>query len=161
MTERSVTHATFTIERTYDVPPARVFAAWADPEQKARWFSGPEDWTTGPHELDFRVGGRERGSGGPPDGPMSRYEATYYDIVPDQRIITAYEMHLDDLRISVSLGTTTLEPAGAGTRLVYTEQGAFLDGFDDPSLREQGTREAFEALGAFLSREVKRERAAV
>ena len=31
MTERSVTHATFVIERTYDATPARVFAAWADP----------------------------------------------------------------------------------------------------------------------------------
>jgi uncharacterized protein YndB with AHSA1/START domain len=44
MTNRSVTHATFVIERTYEATPARVFAAWADPKAKARWFVGPDAW---------------------------------------------------------------------------------------------------------------------
>jgi uncharacterized protein YndB with AHSA1/START domain len=43
VTDRSVTHATFVVERSYDAPPARVFAAWADPEAKARWFASPEE----------------------------------------------------------------------------------------------------------------------
>jgi len=55
MTDHSVTHATFSLERSYPLPPARVFAAWADPAAKARWFAGPDSG----HELDFRVGGRE------------------------------------------------------------------------------------------------------
>jgi hypothetical protein len=29
--DHNVTHATFTLERSYPVPPAQVFAAWADP----------------------------------------------------------------------------------------------------------------------------------
>ena len=37
--DRNITHATFTLERSYPVPPARVFAAWADPAAKARWFT--------------------------------------------------------------------------------------------------------------------------
>jgi hypothetical protein len=45
------------------------------------------------------------------------------------------------------------EPAGAGTRPVLTEQGAFLDGFDDPSSRERGTRDLLEALDAALREE--------
>lgn len=71
MTERSVMHATFVIERTYDASPARVFAAWADPAAKARWFAGPDDWESGAYELDFRVGGRERARGGPPGGSVN------------------------------------------------------------------------------------------
>ncbi|MFI7290450.1 SRPBCC domain-containing protein [Streptomyces anulatus] len=55
MTDRSVTHATFTFERLYPATAARVFAAWADPKAKSRWFSTPD----ADHELDFRVGGRE------------------------------------------------------------------------------------------------------
>ena len=56
MTDRSVTHTTFTLERTYPVSPDQVFAAWAAPEVKARWFAGnPEGY-----ELDFRPGGIER-----------------------------------------------------------------------------------------------------
>jgi uncharacterized protein YndB with AHSA1/START domain len=63
MTERSVTHAIFTIERRYEVPPARVFAAFASEEQKSLWFSASSDWTLLAREFDFRVGGRERLSG--------------------------------------------------------------------------------------------------
>ncbi len=56
MTERSVTHATFVVERIYDASPARVFAAWADPEVKTRWFGNPDEGTS-EYDLDFRVGG--------------------------------------------------------------------------------------------------------
>ena len=153
MTKRSVSHATFVIERTYDASPQRVFKAWADPAAKARWFAGPGDWESGKYELDFRVGGRERASGGPPGGPIHCYDARYQDIVQDQRIIIAYDMHLDDVRISVSLATIELKPAGAGTRLTFTEQGAFLDGYDDAGLREKGTRDLLDALGAELRRQ--------
>jgi hypothetical protein len=62
-------------------------------------------------------------------------------------------MHLDDKRISVSLATVELKPAGAGTRLIYTEQGAFLDGYDDAGSREHGTRALLDNLDAALRRE--------
>ena len=92
MTERSVTHATFTIERTYDASPARVFNAFADPRAKARWFAGPEEWGLDEHELDFRIGGREISLGGPQGGPVHAYDARYYYIVSYARIYLAYEM---------------------------------------------------------------------
>jgi uncharacterized protein YndB with AHSA1/START domain len=148
--ERSVTHATIVVERTYDASPARVFAAWADPAVKVRWFAGPDDWESGDFELDFQVGGRERNSGGPPDGPVHRYDAIYQDIVPDQRIILTYDLYRDETRISVSLATVELKPAAAGTRLIYTEQGAYLDGHDVPDQREQGMGSLLDTLGAAL-----------
>jgi uncharacterized protein YndB with AHSA1/START domain len=153
MTKRSVTHSTFTLERVYDASPARVFAAWADPRAKARWFVGPDEWESGTHELDFRVGGRERTSGGPKGGPVHAYDARYQDIVPNERIIYSYDMHLDDVRISVSLATVVFKPLGAGTRLIFTEQGAFLDGHDYPGERERGTIDLLDALGAELLRQ--------
>ncbi len=151
MTARSVTHVTFVIERVYDAPPARVFNAWADPAAKARWFAGEGDgWDVAEYTLDFRVGGREVWRGGQPGGPVHRNDTLYQDIVPGERIIYTYEMHLGDKRISVSVATVELRPEAAGTRLVFTEQGAFLDGFDDPGTREQGTRELLGALDAAL-----------
>jgi uncharacterized protein YndB with AHSA1/START domain len=146
----TVVHDTFVLERTYDAAPERVFAAWSDPKAKAQWFVGPDEWESSDHELDFRVGGREHVSGGPPEGPVYSYDATIQDIVPNERIISTYEMHLDRRRISVSVATVEFSPSGNGTRLVYTEQGAFLDGLDDPRQREQGTRELLEALGTHL-----------
>jgi uncharacterized protein YndB with AHSA1/START domain len=150
LTERSVTHATIVIERTYDASPARVFAAWADPTAKARWYLGPEDWELTDYELDFRVGGQERSASRPPGGPVHVYEARFHDIVPDKRIVFVYDISLDETRISVSLATVELESASGGTRLIYTEQGAFLDGHDVSDLRQQGMGALLDALGAAL-----------
>jgi uncharacterized protein YndB with AHSA1/START domain len=151
MTKRTVTHSTFTIERAFDVPPPQVFQAFADPAAKARWFAGPDDWSRGPHVLDFRVGGRERASGGPKGGLVHTFDALYQDIIPNERIVYSYDMHLDATRISVSLTTVELEPLeSGGTRLLFTEQGAYLDGRDTPAQREEGTRGLLDALGAAL-----------
>jgi uncharacterized protein YndB with AHSA1/START domain len=150
MIERKTHHATFTIEKTYPAAPARVFRAFADPEAKAQWFSGPEEWDKGPSSFDFREGGRERATGGPKGGQVHRFECLYYDIVPDQRIVYAYEMYLDAVRISVSLTTVELKPADGGTKLIFTEQGVFLDGFDNAKGREEGSRWLLDKLGAAL-----------
>ena len=150
MSTRTVTHATFTIERHYKVSPAKVFAAFADPQQKAKWFVGPQDWERSNHTLDFRVGGRESVSGGPPGGPVHAYNATIQDILQHERIVICYDMHLDETRISVSLATTEIIPNGAGATLIYTEQGAFLGGYDDAGAREQGTHDLLTQLETFL-----------
>ncbi|HEY8771118.1 MAG TPA: SRPBCC family protein [Thermoleophilaceae bacterium] len=153
MTDRSVTHATFVIERSYDASPARVFAAFADPAAKRRWFTNPEAPEPVEHELDFRVGGSEINRGGPPGGPTYSFEARYQDIVPDQRIVSTYEMQMNETRISVSVATVELKPEGTGTLLVYTEQGAFLDGHDSAQSREQGTGGLLDTLGKELARQ--------
>ncbi len=147
--QHSVTHATFVIERSYPASPARVFQAFADPALKQRWFGG-DDLPNVHHELDFRIGGHEVNRGGPPDGPLFTYEATYQDIVPDRRIVTTYAMDMGETRISASVATVELMPEGSGTRLVFTEQGAFLDGHDTPQQREHGTRALLEKLGRLL-----------
>jgi len=153
MTERSTHHAKFVIERIYAAPPARVFAAWADPKAKARWFVGRDDAAHSDHELDFRVGGRERVSGGPPGGQVLLFNAVYQDIVPNERIVYTYGMQLDATRMSVSLATVEFRPEGAGTRLIFTEQNVLLDGIDSADHRRRGTRDLLEHLDTALRRE--------
>jgi uncharacterized protein YndB with AHSA1/START domain len=144
MSNRSTEHGTFTVTRTYPVPPARVFAAWSSREAKAQWFGAPG------YELDFRVGGAERNGGGPPGGPVYTYDATYRDIVDGERIVYDYVMSADDELISVSVTTVVFSPAPSGTTLTITEQGVFLDGADTPAVREKGTGELLDALGVVL-----------
>ena len=151
MTKRSATHAAFTVERTYDAAPARVFAAWSSQEVKARWMGCDETWVQGKHELDFRVGGREMNRSGPKGGPVHAFDAVYHDIVPNERIIFGYELRLGERLISVSLATIEFKRAGGGARLILTEQGAFLDGYDGAAEREEGTREGLQRLAAVLS----------
>jgi uncharacterized protein YndB with AHSA1/START domain len=153
MTERFVVHATFVIERTYEAPPARVFAACSDPATKKRWFVGPENWDKSDYQLDFRVGGHETNSGGAEGGPLHTYRTTIQDIVADRRIVSTYEMAMDETRTSVSVATVELMSEGSGRQLIFTEQGAYFDGLDKPEWREQGTRDLFDKLGAELARE--------
>jgi uncharacterized protein YndB with AHSA1/START domain len=151
--ERSTRHATFSIERMYPASPARVFAAWASKEAKAKWFFCDESWQPRVHELDFRVGGHERHETGPAGGQVHAFDGVYHDIVPDRRIVYSYAMRLGERRISVSLTTIDIEPAGSGTRFVFTEQSVFLDGYDDLAGREEGTGIGLDNLGAALRAE--------
>jgi len=150
MTQRSAVHATFCIEKAYDASPARVFRAFADQGQKDRWFGGPDEWERHERTFDFRVGGRETNVGGPQGQPPHGFFCLYQDIITDERIVYSYDMTIGGNRISVSLATIEFKPEGQGTRLVVTEQGVFLDGYDDAGSREHGTRWLLGKLGDTL-----------
>ena len=150
----TVTHADFTIERDYPWTPAQTFSAFADPRLKRQWFGRPDGDPDAAWELDFRIGGEEVNRGPGPGGVPVVFRSRYHDIVPDERIVYAYDLELDGRLVSVSLATIQLHPDGGGTRLVFTEHGAFLDGLDDPSAREHGTGKLVEAMERVLRAEL-------
>ena len=100
--------------------------------------------------MDVREGGRERAKGRWKSGVVSTFDATYHDVVPHERLVYSYVMHLDDKKISVSLATMELRGEAGGTTLMVTEQGAFLDGYDDAGSREHGTGYLLDRLGTSL-----------
>jgi len=151
MTERKTKHDTFIIERQFPQSPAHVFNAFSDPTAKARWFSGPPDkWTEEVREMDVRVGGRDRLVGKFIDGSESRFEAQYFDVVPEKRLVYTYDMYWQGKKISVSLASVEFVLAGSGTKLLLTEQHAFLDGYEDAGSRERGTLSLMDNLAATL-----------
>lgn len=150
--ERSVVHAMFQLSRTWDTSVERVFRALTDPAAKAKWFHGPPGWVALERTMDVRPGGREQLKGRGASGMVSTFDALYHDVIPNVRLVYSYDMWLNDRKISVSLATMELIAEGPNrTTLKVTEQGAFLDGYDDAGSREQGTGVLLDALGASLN----------
>ena len=149
MADRSVTHSTFTLERDYPASPDRVFAAWSERNEKAKWFASGG----GEYALDFRVGGLETVAA-QHNGAKIGWETLYREIVDDERIVYTSVMSMDGVTTTLSLTTVELAPTDAGTRLTLTEQGAYLDGHEKPEWREHGTGEQLDKLGSVLTRPV-------
>ncbi|EOQ97533.1 hypothetical protein LEP1GSC195_0246 [Leptospira wolbachii serovar Codice str. CDC] len=160
MKEGQVTHSTFTIERILPASKERSFAAWANADSKRRWFACHDDWKTVEYALDFSIGGLESNLVLTPSGNRHVFEGRYYDIVTNERIIYAFGMYVNEIRISVSLVTVVFELLIVGrTRMVFTEQIVLLK---DPNLgdfsveeevrgRVEGTNAGFDRLEKELS----------
>ena len=152
MEERSVIHSTFVIERNYPAKPERVFAAFADPAKKRRWFvEGGQHHEVEHFEMDFRVGGKERAryrfkEGTPLAGMALTNDIIYQEIVPNRRVVQASTMSVGEKCISASLVTAEFLASGAGTELILTHQGAFFEGADGPAMREEGWRKLLDRL---------------
>jgi uncharacterized protein YndB with AHSA1/START domain len=149
MSSRSVIHSSFTLERTHDVPVDRVFAAWADPAAKRRWFAGPD----AVYSLNFRVGGLEIVRSHDADGERLTFESRYQDIVDGERIAYTSRLSVGDaLLATASITTVELQATATGTALLLTESAAFFDGREQPQWREHGTAAWLDALTIELSR---------
>src|SRR5580658_8601504 len=108
MDEQSVIHNTFVIERSFPQSPERVFAAFADPAKKRRWFAEGQKHDVEEFEMDFRVGGTERHryrfkDGTPFPGVELKNDWIYQEIVPNRLVVSANAMDLGGKRISASL----------------------------------------------------------
>ena len=156
MTDRSAAHTSFAIVRDMPAPPAAVFRAWSDPVAKQRW-TGCHPSMTREHSLDFRPGGVELNRMTGQDGAVFVVEARFIEILPEQRIIYAYDYLVGDRRTSASLVTVEFAPGGRGTRMVFTEQVVFLDGHDEREERIEGTNEGFDRLELDLQAELARQ----
>ncbi len=112
--ERSQTHATFVVERTYPVPVAEVWHALSDNDARDQWFGGGPTFEVTHKSHDFRVGGRGIEEGRWHGGPRSRFESTYTDIVDQNRIVFTYDMWVDDQHLSTSLTTIAVAAGRRG-----------------------------------------------
>ena len=147
---RSVVHASFSLERTYDAVPAQVFHALSDKAAKAALVRGRRGLTVLERAMDVRPGGRERLKGRWANGMTTTFDAVYYDVVPNERLVYAYEMHLDERKISVSLATIELKPGGPGPASPSPNRARSSTATSDGGSRERGTGFLLDRLGASL-----------
>jgi uncharacterized protein YndB with AHSA1/START domain len=151
MSESAIAHASFTLSRVINAPPARVFEAFADPDIKRRWFAEGDQHEVEEFASDLREGATERlryrfRDGTPFAGMIIANTDTVLNLVPDERIVWASKMVFGDADISAALITAELLAVAGGTELVLTFQGAFFEGADGPQIREMGWQTQLDKL---------------
>ncbi|TGK00973.1 ATPase [Leptospira semungkisensis] len=157
MTKTKIAHESFQIEKVYNHSPELVFLAWASSEAKSHWFIGPKDWVLIHRELDFKVGGKEILHGNFGGTLETLYTAHFHDIRPKERIVFDYDMHMNQRIYSSSIATIEIEEIGPKqTKLVFSEQVAFLDGTpgdEGVASRRQGTMDHLNKIIEFLKKQ--------
>lgn len=156
-TEPSAVHNTFVIDRSYPQPPARVYAAFAQPTKKRRWYA-EGDQEIQEFEMDFRPGGSERfrytfKEGHQLAGSEINNVTGYQDIVPEERIVLTTRMTLNGKVILVSLVTLEFLASGEGTELTLTNQGTFMGWPGGAEMIQAGWRTLLDRLGKELASE--------
>ena len=145
-------HHTFVLQRSFAASPDHVFAAFADPAQKRRWFAdGFPSHDVLSFELDFQVGGVERivyqfKEGTPFPGTLMALEGRILEIVPGSRVVSASSMSMAGRIFSASLVTAEIIPTESGTDLILTHQGAFFENSDGPEGRQGGWGKLLDRL---------------
>jgi uncharacterized protein YndB with AHSA1/START domain len=122
MAETATDHGTVVVERTINLPAARVFAAYADAKERARWAAPSDTAVFIYEETDFQVGGRDVARCGAKDDPQFRVESRYVDIAPGQRIVTADTVHENTRLLSANITTVEFSDGSEGTHVKITVQ---------------------------------------
>jgi uncharacterized protein YndB with AHSA1/START domain len=118
-----VTKPSLTVKRRLNAPPAKVYAAWTDPEKIARWFA-PANAKTGSvqADIDARIGGSFRISFST-DDEYCEVGGVYREVVPNQRLVFSWAWHSTPERESQV--TISLKPDGDGTLLTLHHEQFF------------------------------------
>jgi uncharacterized protein YndB with AHSA1/START domain len=154
VTSSSVKHSTLVIERELPASLRHAFRFWSEAGLKKRWNSCHADWVVLEDIFDFRVGGAEVRRWRTTEGHEQTFRAHYLDIVPERRIIYAYEMSFKGQRLSVSLATVEFGPSGTQTHMTFTEQIAFLGEVDVRRERLAGTETGFDRLIEVIAQDI-------
>ena len=136
------------MERTFDASVDRVFRAWSDPGELARWAWGSigNDVRA---EVDHRVGGAYRITTSQPGQATLAFEGTYEDVVPDRRLV--YSLHWDaPMGYEAPDERVTVEFVGRGeqTDMTFVHEGVPHELARDT--HEKGWDNTFDMLAQLL-----------
>jgi uncharacterized protein YndB with AHSA1/START domain len=116
------TKPSLTLKRRLKAPPAKVFAAWTDPEKVKRWM-GPGEIKALSAECDVRSGGYYRWVMQDPAGETHEVGGIYRDVVPNEKLVFTWAWKSTPER--ESLVTVLIKPDGDGSLLTLTHEQFF------------------------------------
>jgi uncharacterized protein YndB with AHSA1/START domain len=145
MATQTATKPSLTIKRRLNAAPAKVFAAWTDPEKVKRWM-GPGEVKMLAVECDLRAGGRYRWLMRAPSGEEHDVSGVYREFVRDRKLVFTWAWKSTPER--ESLVTVDLKPDGDGTLLTLTHEQFFDDEARDR--HRQGWEGAMDKLASFV-----------
>ncbi|MGB7078521.1 MAG: SRPBCC domain-containing protein [Xanthobacteraceae bacterium] len=122
MATQAATKPSLTLKRRLNAAPAKVFAAWTDPEKVKRWI-GPGEVKALSADCDLRVGGRYRWVMRNPAGEEYDVGGVYREVVPNEKLVFTWAWKSTSER--ESLVTVLLKPDGDGTLLTLTHEQFF------------------------------------
>ena len=140
MSTQTATKPSLTIKRRLNAPPAKVYAAWIDPQMIARWF-GPAGVESVEAKTDLRIGGRYHIIMHVP-GDRHDVMGIYREVMPNEKLVFTWAWKSTPER--ESLVTLTFKPDGAGTLLTLLHE-QFFDA-DARDRHQQGWAGAIDKL---------------
>jgi uncharacterized protein YndB with AHSA1/START domain len=146
MSTQTVTKPSLTIKRRLKAPPAKVFAAWSDPEKVKRWM-GPGEGKALSVECDLRAGGRYRWVMQSADGEIHDVSGVYREVIADEKLVFTWAWKTTPER--ESLVTVLLKPDGEGTLLTLTHEQFFDEAARDR--HQYGWNSALDKLETSLA----------
>lgn len=109
------------LERTLTVPPARVWAAWTEPDLMVQWFT-PAPYKTVRADVDLRPGGRNVITMESPDGEQFPSVGCYLEIVPERLLVFTSVLSEDYRPVAPTNGADDL-PFTGRIELTPTAEG--------------------------------------
>jgi uncharacterized protein YndB with AHSA1/START domain len=141
------------VERVFDAPRDRVFAAYTDPELIPEWW-GPHGTTTTVDQMEVKNGGRWRFVVRNSDGSETGFRGTIREVTPPERIVQTFEW--EGMPGHVSIDTAEFEDLGDGRTKVVTTSTFHTTEERDGMLgsgMEGGLNETYERLDALLAQQ--------
>lgn len=139
------------VERVFEAPRERVFAAYTDPELIPKWW-GPRSMTTIVEELDAKTGGMWRFRARSEDGSEIVFRGVFREVSAPERIVQTFEW--DGMPGHVSVETASFEDLGDGRTRVVSDSifhtAEERDGMIESGM-ESGMNETYARLDELLA----------
>ena len=135
------------VSRVFNAPRDKVYRAWTDPEELAKWW-GPDGMTPTIEDFEARPGGRYRTGMRAPVGSEFWVGGEFAEVVPNERLVFGWAWQEDGVPGHETRVTVEFRDADGGTEVVLLHE-LFLDATSRDQ-HQDGWSSSFDCLARIL-----------